>query len=132
MKHQDLINGLMQLNPEGGHFKHDPITGWPVQTPPIDDELHIWFEDDLTFYKNKVVEVEKYIDHYGKDISKITFYTDHKNLHKQYPALNWVWYPKWLRVHTINANIHQKELKDNFHFNDKSERFLCFAFVADE
>ena len=58
MQHTDLINGLMQLNPKGGHFKHDPINGWPVQTPPIDNELHIWFEDDLTFYDNKVVEVE--------------------------------------------------------------------------
>ena len=125
MQHKDLINGLMQLNPEGGHFRHDPKTGWPIQTPEIKDELHIWFEDDLTFYNNKVVEVEKYIDHYGTDINKVTFYTDHKNLHKRYPDLNWVWYPKWLRVHTINANIHQEELKQNFHFNDKGKHFLC-------
>jgi len=124
--HKDLVSGLMQLNPAGGHFKHHPKNGWPINTPNItNNQLHIWFEDDVTFYNNKVVEVEKYIEHYGKDINKIIFYTDHKYLHKQYPNLNWVWYPKWLRVHTINAKIHQDTLKENFYFENKTNKFLC-------
>lgn len=126
MKHQDLIHGLLQLNPAGGHFTHHPVHGWPINTPPITNkELHIWFEDDLTVYQNKVVEIEKYIEHYGHNISKITFYTDHKFLQKLYPKLKFVWYPKWLKVHCINASVHQEKLKNIFKFDHKTKKFLC-------
>ena len=53
-----IHEGLMQINPAGGLFQHNPITGWPINTPPIEGEsLHIYLQDDLTFYNEKIVEI---------------------------------------------------------------------------
>ena len=65
---QGLLCGLKQLNPKGGWLTHDPVRGWEIETPALHDEhCKILLQDDLTFVDGKVVEIEKYIEHYKKD-----------------------------------------------------------------
>jgi len=120
-----LLCGLKQLNPAGGWFKHDPHTGWQIDTPPIDECQQIYLQDDLTYKGDKVIELENYIRHYGTDIGKITFYTWHKGLKNVYPSLNLVWYPFFLKQHLDDAIAHKDVLTDNFNFDQKTEKFLC-------
>jgi hypothetical protein len=120
-----LLCGLKQLNPAGGWFKHDPHTGWQIDTPPIDECQQIYLQDDLTYKGDKVIELENYIRHYGTDIGKITFYTWHKGLKNVYPSLNLVWYPFFLKQHLDDAIAHKDVLTDNFNFYQKTEKFLC-------
>ena len=73
---EGLLCGLKQLNPKGGWLTHDPVRGWEIETPALHDEhCKILLQDDLTFVDGKVVEIEKYIEHYKKDIDKIVFHT---------------------------------------------------------
>jgi hypothetical protein len=123
-KHQ-LLCGLRILNPEGGQFKHDHREGWQIDTPEIEDDLKIYLQDDLTYIGNKVMEIEKYIQHYGSDINRITFYTWHRDIVKIYPGLNFKWYPLFLSDHRDNAILHREEIEKTFNFNDKTKKFLC-------
>ena len=121
----DLLCGLKQLDPNGGWFKHSPQTGWDIDTPPVEQCNKIYLQDDLTFKNNKVLELEKYIDHYKQDISKITFYTWHKGLHKSYPTLKIKWHPFFLQQHLDDAVKHKDELEQAFNLENKTNKFLC-------
>ena len=122
-----LLCGLKQYysDPRGGH-KHHPDKGWDIITPSIEqDKLDILLQDDLTFKNGKVLEIEKYIEHYRQDIKKITFFTWHKFLYKLYPQINFIWYPVFLIDHYEDAKKNQKLLLDAFNFNEKQNKFLC-------
>ena len=122
---EGLLCGLRQLNPNGGWLPHDPKTGWKIDTPVIKDHIDIYLQDDLTYIGDKVIELENYMAHYGKDIDKITFYTWHKNLKNVYPDLNIEWYPLFLKEHLKDAIKHRQEIEDNFGFDKKTPKFLC-------
>lgn len=121
----NLLCGLKQLDPNGGWYKHSPQTGWDIDTPPVEQCNKIYLQDDLTFKNNKVLELEKYIDHYKQDISKITFYTWHKGLNKSYPTLKIQWHPFFLRQHLDDAVKHKDELEQAFNLENKTNKFLC-------
>ena len=124
-----IHEGLMQINPAGGLFQHHPVTGWPINTPSIEGEsLHIYLQDDLTFYNEKIVEIEKYIDFYKEDIKKIFFYTWHlniKNFYKDRKNLNFIFYPHYLVQHCNNTKFHKDKFESAFNFNSKTSKFLC-------
>lgn len=124
--HSKLVNGLQQLNPQGGTNYFDPRYGWPIVTPPMQEGgLDIYLEDDMLVIDNKIKEVEKYIEHYGENINKIRFYTDHRHIKNLYPELNWNYYPIWLVVHAFNAEQNKELLCNSFHFKNKTKKFLC-------
>ncbi|HAF77501.1 MAG TPA: hypothetical protein DCG42_09290 [Maribacter sp.] len=125
IKHKDLVKGLLPLGPAGVN-KHSIKHGWPIATPPIENnQLHIWLEEDLTIYKGQLVEIEKYIEHYGDEIENVIFYSQEKNIKNMYPKLNWVWYPKFNYITTENAIAHKDTLEKNFTFAEKTQKFLC-------
>ena len=114
---EGLLCGLKQLNPKGGWLPHDPVRGWEIETPTLNEEhCKILLQDDLTFVDGKVVEIEKYIEYYKKDIDKIVFHTWHKLLYKLYPNLKFVYYPFFLLDHQKDAIKHQKSIEENFFF----------------
>ena len=121
----ELLCGLKQLDPNGGWFKHDPRSGWEIDTPPIEQCNKIYLQDDLTFKNDKVLELEKYISHYKDDIKKIIFYTWHKGLKNSYPTLNIKWYPFFLQQHLNDAVKHKDELTKAFDFKNKTGKILC-------
>ena len=121
----ELLCGLKILDPNGGWFKHNPRSGWEIETPSIEHHNKIYLQDDLTYRDNKVLELEKYIDHYKDDIGKIIFYTWHKGLKKSYPTLNIKWYPFFLQQHLNDALRHKDELTEAFDFESKTTKFLC-------
>ena len=123
---EGLLCGLKQLNPKGGWLPHDPVRGWEIETPALNEEhCKILLQDDLTFVDGKVVELEKYIEHYKKDIDKIIFHTWHKSLYKLYPNLKFVYYPFFLLDHQKDARKHQKTVEEKFFFDRKKNTFLC-------
>lgn len=121
----ELLCGLKQLDPNGGWFQHNPKSGWEIDTPPVEQCDKIYLQDDLTYKDNKVLELEKYINHYKQDIEKITFYTWHKGLKKAYPNLNIKWYPFFLQQHRNDAIKHMDEISEAFSFEHKTSKFLC-------
>ena len=101
---------------------HDPETGWPIQT--YDLPADIFLQDDLTFKNGVVMELEKYIDHYGDKIDQVTFYVWHKHLNKIYPNLNFVCFPKF--HYEQRQGIERLNVADDFSFSTKKEFvFLC-------
>lgn len=126
INHSKLTLGLQQLNPSGGFNKFDPLDGWPIETPAMTKNgLDILLEDDMLVINGKIKEVEKYIKHYGDDVYKIRFYTDHKNIKNLYPDLNWIYYPLWWVVHVFNAEQNRNLLCESFNFETKTKKFLC-------
>jgi len=126
INHSKLIIGLQQLNPNGGINKFDIKNGWPIETPPVEENgLDIYLEDDMLVINQTIKEVEKYIEHYGENINKIRFHTDHKHIKKLYPQLNWNYYPIWLIVHVFNAEQNKELLCNSFNFKNKTKKFLC-------
>jgi len=126
INYSKLVVGLKQLDPEGGHSHHSPAHGWPIETPPMTENgLDIYLEDDMLVIDGKIQEVEKYIQHYGNDVYKIRFYTDHKHIKNLYPDLKWIYYPLWLTVHVFNAQQNKNLLCDAFDFKTKTKKFLC-------
>jgi hypothetical protein len=121
----DFLCGLKQLNPAGGWYKYDPENGWQIETPEVDTHIEIYLQDDLTYIGDKVIELEKYIKHYGVDVIKITFYTWHKKLSNVYPNLNIKWFPLFLKKHLEDAIMHRKEIENTFNFAEKTSKFLC-------
>ena len=68
-----LLLGLKQLDPKGGWLPHHPTLGWDIETPEIkNNNLKILLQDDITFYQQKVVELEKYKEHYEMRYSNFT------------------------------------------------------------
>ncbi len=120
-----LLCGIKQLNPQGGWLPHSPTEGWQIDTPPIHECNKIYLQDDVTFRNNKILELEKYIKHYGDDVKKITFYTWHKGLIDLYPTLNLKWYPLFLKDHLLNALKYKDLLEKELHFENKTNKFLC-------
>lgn len=120
-----LLCGLKQLNPKGGWLQHNPTKGWQINTPNIQECNEILLQDDLTYQGNKVVEIEKYIAHYGDDIKNITFHSWHKNIKNVYPQINFKWCPFFLKNHQQDAVKHKQELYNTFNFSNKSNKFLC-------
>ncbi len=120
-----LLCGIKQLNPQGGWLPHSPTEGWQIDTPPIHECNKIYLQDDLTFRNNKILELEKYIKHYGDDVKKITFYTWHKGLIDLYPTLNLKWYPLFLKDHLLNALKYKDLIEKELNFENKTNKFLC-------
>jgi len=102
---------------------HDPVTGWPIRTFRL--PAHIWLQDELTFKDGKLLELEKYIDHYGNDIDQVTFYVDHKKkLIELYPNLNFVNFPHFLIEQ--RQGIERLNVAEDFTFTqDKQFAFMC-------
>lgn len=104
------------------HTLHNAESGWPIRTPVA--PAFIWLQEELTYKNGVIVELEKYIDHYGKDIDKIIFCVWHNNLNKLYPKLNFVYYPRYLYYHSLDAQ--KLSVKDYFPFKTKKDFvFLC-------
>jgi len=121
-----LYLGIKQCNPQGDWFQHDIEKGWPINCIPFEGiNIHIWFQDDLTFFKNKFVELEYYKDYYKNDIKNIFFYIWHEKIVELHPDLNIVVFPKFLIDHWINASNNTALLTESFNFKKKSQQVLC-------
>ena len=101
---------------------HDLETGWPIHTPTA--PAHIWLQDDLTYRDNKILEIEKYKQHYGENIKDVTFYVWHRYLNRLYPDINFVYYPKFHSDHRNDAVKQNVSSKFNFTSN-KQYHFIC-------
>jgi hypothetical protein len=121
-----LYLGIKQCNPRGNWFQHDLEKGWPINLIPFEGkDIHIWFQDDLTFFENKFVELESYKEYYKDDIKNVFFYTWHEKIVDLYPDLNIVIFPKFLIDHWINASNNKVLLTESFNFKNKSKQVLC-------
>ncbi len=121
-----LYLGIKQCDPKGYWFKHDKEKGWPVNLIPFDGEdIHIWFQDDLTFFANKFVELESYQEYYKENIKHVYFYTWHEKIVDIYPDLHIIPFPKFLIDHWINVQKNSAIIKESFHFDLKTQKFLC-------
>ena len=121
-----LYLGIKQCNPKGYWFKHDQKKGWPINLIPFEGkDIHIWFQDDLTFFENKFVELETYKEYYKDNIKDIFFYTWHEKIVNIYHDLNIFVFPKFLIDHWINASKHKFSLVNSFNFEKKSQKVLC-------
>ena len=115
--------GLKQLRGKNETLSslHNPNTGWPIRTYRL--PAHIWLQDDLTFRDGKVLELEKYKEHYKEDIKQVIFYVWHKNISKICPELNFVYYP---RFHYEQRLYHESDIPSKFTFNNNKDFiFLC-------
>ena len=115
--------GLKQLRGKNETLTslHNPNTGWPIRTYRL--PAHIWLQDDLTFRDGKVLELEKYKEHYKEDIKQVIFYVWHKNISKICPELNFVYYP---RFHYEQRLYHESDIPSKFTFNNNKDFiFLC-------
>ena len=119
----DIKPGLIQTQGKGPSLQslHDPQHGWPLNYP--DPPCKIGLLDDLTYVDGRIVEIDKYIDYYGKDISNIVFYVWH-HLDNLYPSLNLEYYPWFHYVHREDAV--KNNAAEPFTFTDAKEHiFLC-------
>ena len=115
--------GLKQLRGKNETLTslHNPNTGWPIRTYRL--PAHIWLQDDLTFRDGKVLELEKYKEHYKEDIKQVIFYVWHKNISKICPELNFVYYP---RFHYEQRLYHESDIPSKFTFSENKDFiFLC-------
>tara|TARA_R110000796_G_scaffold240867_1_gene362113 strand:+ start:3872 stop:4795 length:924 start_codon:yes stop_codon:yes gene_type:complete len=117
--------GLKQLRGKNETLTslHNPNTGWPIRTYGL--PAHIWLQDDLTFRDGKVLELEKYKEHYLEDIEQVIFYVWHKNISEIYPELNFVYYPRF-HYEQRRGLYKESDIPSKFTFNeDKDFIFLC-------
>jgi hypothetical protein len=121
-----LYLGIKQCDPKGYWFQHDKEKGWPINLIPFEGkDIHIWFQDDLTFFKNKFVELESYKEYYKDNIKNIFFYTWHEKIVDIYPNLNIIVFPKFLIDHWINILNNSDIIIKSFNFEKKSQKVLC-------
>lgn len=121
-----LYLGIKQCNPEGYWFQHDKEKGWPINLIPFKGkDIHIWFQDDLTFFENKFLELESYKEYYKDNIKHVYFYTWHEKIVNIYPSLNIIYFPKFLIDHWINVSNNSDILRKNFNFEKKNQKVLC-------